>query len=128
MRRIVVRLHMITLVAATVAIFLAPMPVLDALGIPFSNAAHSLLRVISCLLAVVAAASFALAELPQPARSSVYTAMGIAYTATTLMLLAQQIAIWHGALGTVLVVVAAIHACAFLWLGYQERPSPVAGG
>ena len=127
MRRLVVRFHVITLVVATTAIFFAPMPVLEALGIPSSNAAHSLLRVISCLLAVVAASSFALAELPGPARSSVYTAMGIAYAATTLMLLAQQIAIWDGALGAVLVVVGAIHASAFLWLGYRERPSPAAG-
>lgn len=127
MLQLVVRFQMVVLLAATAIIFFAPMAVLQALGLPGTNELHSLLRVISCLLAVVAAASMGLTHIPWEMRGSVFTAMGLAYGAMSVMLLAQHIAIWQGILGAVLVAVCAGQGCAFLYLASRERTTPALG-
>jgi hypothetical protein len=127
MLRLVVRFHMFALLTATTLLLCVPMLALEGFGIASTNSVHSLLRVIACLLAVIAAASLGVEELPRAARGPVLLAMGAAYTVTTVMLLAQQIAIWHGGLGVVLVAISASLSGAFLWLGSRERLTPVAG-
>ena len=128
MLRFVIRGHVLVMLAGTSVIFFVPGIVAGALGLPLSNEIHSLLRVISCLFALVAAASFKLGELPRAVRAPALTAIGLAYAATSLMVLAQHIAIWSGSLGAVLTALCASQAAAFLWLGYRERPTPVAQG
>lgn len=127
MLRLVVRVHAFALLAVFSAIFFAPSMVLDGLGVPVSNETHSLLRVMSCLLAVIAAASYALPELPQAARRTTLLALGIAYAATAFMVMVQWIAIWQGPLGATLAGAAGALSAAFGWLAYQDRPTMVSG-
>jgi hypothetical protein len=128
MLRFVIRSHVLVMLAGTSVIFFAPGIVAGALGLPMSNEIHSMLRVMSCLFSLLAAASFSLSALPRTALAPALTAIGLAYAATSLMVLAQHIAIWGGSLGGLLAAICASQAAAFLWLAYRERPTPAAQG
>jgi hypothetical protein len=124
MLRNVIRLHTLILASASVFLLVAPATALQAFGVtdaPFSVLA--LARVLAGLLAVLAAAVVPVPNLPAPARRQALIGLAAAYAFLSILVVAQQIAIWSSLAGTLLSAECILHAAAFAWLGTREHGS-----
>lgn len=124
MLRNVIRLHTLIVAAASVLLLVAPATVLQTFGVTDTSfSVLALTRVLAGLLAVLAAAVVPVPNLPAPARGQALIGLAAAYAFLSILVLAQQIAIWSSLAGTVLSAECILHAAAFAWLGKREHGS-----
>jgi hypothetical protein len=62
-------------------------------------------------------------NLPAPARRQALIGLAAAYAFLSILVVAQQIAIWSSLAGTLLSAECILHAAAFAWLGTREHGS-----
>jgi hypothetical protein len=124
MLRNVIRLHTLILVAASLFLLVAPATVLQTFGVTDTSfPVLALARVIAGLIAVLAAAVAPVPNLPTPARGKALIGLAAAYAFLSILILAQQIAIWSSLAGTLLSAGCILLAAAFAWLGKREDGS-----
>jgi hypothetical protein len=123
MARRLMQVQSVVLAAVSLGLLLVPFQVLSALGVaPTSFGVVSLVRVIAALLMIVAASTLGLTLLQGSARALAFGLLSAAYGAATLLLLAQEIAIWTTVGGAVVVAAAAegCVTCLFAARGAQQ--------
>ncbi len=114
MRRLL-QLHTTALAIIAVALLIWPENFLHGVGVtvPAPLAVVSLTRIIAVLVAVVAAVSSMLVGLAPESQLRALTNMSLAYAATALLLLLQEISIWNSVTGALLVAFPAVFAALF---------------
>jgi hypothetical protein len=128
MLRRVIRLHTLIVGAASLALLLAPVPILQGLGITAPSFPElALTRIGAGLLAVLAVAVLPLPELPAGVRGNALRTLAAAYGVLAALAIGQQIAIWSSTLGVLLSAELVLHALVFAALAHRERAPRAAG-
>jgi hypothetical protein len=128
MLRRLIQLHTVILAAASVALLIAPGAALAELGIVTPNfPVLALTRLIAALLVIAAAAVLPLSQVTPAARRPALWGLTAAYSASTLLLLVQEIAIWGSTTGAIVVITAGVLSCAFAAAAVAERRHRVTG-
>ena len=129
MVRNIVRLHTGILVAAGLALLIAPGAILASFGVLDPTfPVLSLIRVMAGMMFVLAAAVSPVPQLPAPARAYALTVIAAAYAVLSALCLMQQVAIWSSTAGALLSAELMLHAAAFAWLAISERKAFAVGG
>ena len=124
MLRNLIRLHTLILAAASLALLIAPIAVLQAFGVTDASfPVLALTRVLAGLVAVLAAAILPVPNLPVPARGQALTGLAVSYALLAALIVTQQIAIWSSLAGMLLSAECILHAAVFAWLANREQGS-----